>query len=404
MTLRKRSCRVPLCVPYWNDATYRAILRCLFSGCVVDGPDREALGSLVTDRIGISDAVLCGSGKLALEIALRACNVKKNDEVVIPTFCCTSVMLPILAVGARPVLADIGEDLNLTANTVEPVLTEKTKAIIVPHLFGNPADIDAIVKLASPRGIRVIDDAAQAFGATVGDQPVGSFGDAGIFSFGDEKVCFGLGGGVAVSRKKGFFDLGPAIVLAPSRASRAMRGLWSTLVWRRWRRWTLPLEAAFSRVNGAGPHRPPAPYRIEAMANLSAAVAVSLAENLEQNLDARRARVKAYRELLATEERVELIPHRRGSACLTQVLRIPPRRSGDDPSTKLVDRLGAAGYEVQGSYVPIHLLNDYQQWVTKLLPYAERVWDQLIELPCEPEVSFVHVERIAGIVKQAAKM
>ena len=404
MNLHWRSFRVPLCVPYWNGATYRAILRCLFSAAVVDGPDREALGSLVIDRIGVSDAVLCGSGKLALEIALRACNVKRGDEVVVPTFCCTSVMLPILAVGARPVLADSGEDLNLTPNTVEAVLTERTRAIVVPHLFGNPADIEAIVKLASPRGIRVIDDAAQAFGAMVGDQPVGSFGDAGIFSFGDDKVCFGLGGGIAVSGKKGFFDLGPTIVLASSRGSPAIRRLWSTLVWRRWRRWTLPLETAFSRANGAGPDQPPAPYRTEAMANLSAAVAAILAANLEQNLNARRTRVKAYQELLATENRVELIPHRSGSACLTQVLRIPPRRSGDDPSTKLVERLGGAGYEVQGSYVPIHLLSDYWQWVTKPLPYAERVWDQLIELPCEPEVSLTHVERIAAIVKRVAKM
>ena len=295
MSLRRRSCRVPLCVPYWNRATYRAILRCLFSDGVVDGPDLKTLGSLVIDRIGISDALLCGSGKLALEIALRACNVEKNDEVVIPTFCCTSVVLPILAVGARPVLADIGADLNLSPDTVEAALTEKTKAIVVPHLFGNPADINAIVKLASARGIRVIDDAAQAFGATIGDQPVGSFGDAGIFSFGNEKVCFGLGGGVAVSREQGFLGGSPAIALAPPRLSPAMRGLLSTLVWRRWRRWTLPLGAALSRVSGLGPDVAPAPYRKEVMANLSAAVAVSLAANLEQNLGARRARVRAGR-------------------------------------------------------------------------------------------------------------
>ena len=404
MSLRRRSCRVPLSVPYWNGATYRSILRCLFSGGVVDGPDLETLGSLVIDRIGVSDAVLCGSGKLALEIALRACNVGKGDEVVIPTFCCTSVMLPILAVGAHPVLADIGEDLNVTPDTVDAVLTEKTKAIVVPHLFGNPADINAIVTLASARGIHVIDDAAQAFGATVGDKPVGGFGDAGIFSFGDEKVCFGLGGGIAVSREKGFLGGGLAINLAPPRLPPAMRGLVSTLVWRRWRRWTLPLGAVFPRVNEPGPDVAPALYRKEAMANLSAAVALSLAANLEQNLSARRARVEAYQELLATEERLALIPHRRGSACLTQVLRILPRRSGDDLSAKVVDMLGDAGYEVQGSYLPIHLLSDYQPWVRKGLPYAARVWDQLIELPCEPEVSFAHVERIAAIVKRAVKM
>jgi dTDP-4-amino-4,6-dideoxygalactose transaminase len=401
--LRACSYHVPLCVPYWNGATYREIARSLLSGSVINGLDLDRLSSSIIDKLGVQEAVPCGSGKLALEIALRACHVAEGDDVVIPTFCCTSVVLPILAVGALPVLADIGADLNLTTDTVAAVLTKKTTAVIVPHLFGNPADITAIIKLVSARGIRVIDDAAQALGAMAEGQPVGSFGDAGIVSFGEEKVCFGLGGGVAVSGEKGFLNGGLGIDLAPAQLSLAMRGLVSTFIWRRWRRWTPPVRAALSPVNALRPDLPPAPYRKEAMANLHAAVAVSLVENLEQNVSARRARVEAYQQLLGKEERLVLIPHRRGSACLTQVLRILPRRSGDELSAELVTMLGDAGYEVQGSYLPIHLLSHYQQWVRKPLPYAEQVWDQLIELPCEPEVSFAHLERIASIVKRAVK-
>ena len=202
MSLLPHFYRVPLSVPYWNGTTYRAIFRSLISGSVIAGRDLGKLRSAVMERLGVEDAIICGSGSLALELALRACGVREGDEVVIPTFCCTSVVPPILAVGAHPVLADVGEELNITAETVEAVLTNKTKAIIVPHLFGNPADIDAIVDLARPRNIRVIDDAAQALGATIDGRPVGSFGNAGILSFGSEKVCFGLGGGVIVSRQE----------------------------------------------------------------------------------------------------------------------------------------------------------------------------------------------------------
>jgi hypothetical protein len=147
---------VPLAVPYWNEATYGGILRSFLSGNIVEGPDLGALRSAVVERLGVEDALLFGSGSLALEIALRACDVREGAEVVIPTFCCTSVIPPILSVGALPVLADIGEDLNITAQTVETALTKKTKAVIVPHLFGNPADIEAIVELARPRNIRVV--------------------------------------------------------------------------------------------------------------------------------------------------------------------------------------------------------------------------------------------------------
>src|SRR5262249_9026426 len=148
----------------------------------------------------VKEAILCGSGSLALEIALRGCDVGTGDEVIIPTFCCTAIVPPILAVGAIPVFADVAEDLNISVTTVNAVLTRKTKPIIVPHLFGNPAAIDAIIDLTRGRNIRVIDDAAQAMGAAIADRPVGSFGDAGIISFGSEKVCSGIGGGAVVLR------------------------------------------------------------------------------------------------------------------------------------------------------------------------------------------------------------
>jgi dTDP-4-amino-4,6-dideoxygalactose transaminase len=390
--------RVPLAVPYWNGETYRAILRSLLLGAIVEGPDVQRLQSSVMATLGVEDAVLCGSGSLALEFALRVCGVGRGDEVVIPTFCCTAVVPPILAVGAVPVLADVGAELNITAETVEAALTKKTKAVIVPHLFGNPADIGAIIDLVRGRNIRVIDDAAQALGATIEEQPVGSFGDVGILSFGSEKICSGLGGGVSVSRYKKILNGGVKIDLPAARWFSSLRALWATLFCRRWRRWTLPL---LSRLKAAGPDAPPAPYRKKTMANINAAVADSLMQTLSENIAARRARVDAYREWLGTEERLTLISHRPGSACLTQVVRVLPKRRGKDSASEIVQALCRAGYEIQGSYVPIHALSGYQQFVRRSLPHAERVWADLVELPCEPDVSFENVGRIAAIVKMA---
>jgi dTDP-4-amino-4,6-dideoxygalactose transaminase len=324
--------------------------------------------------------------------------VRKGDEVVLPTFCCTSVIPPVLTFGATPVLADIGAELNLTRETVEAAITDRTRAVIVPHLFGNPADIGPIIEVAHTRGIHVIDDAAQALGATIDGRPVGSFGDAGILSFGAEKICFGLGGGVAVSRSKGVFDANRD--LARARLSPSLGGLMSTMIRRRWRRWSLPVEKMFFKEQTAGPAVPLVPYGNECMPNLKAAVASTLMETLDTNVAARRARVQAYRDLLGNEERLQLIPHRPGSACLTQVVRVLPKARGDDPASRLIEILGRAGYEVQGSYVPIHLIGHYEKWLREPLPHAEEVWDNLVELPCEPNVSREHVERITSIVKR----
>ena len=394
---------VPLATPYWDGATFRAILGCLFSGRAIDGPELRELRFRIMDELGVGDAILCGSGSLALELALRACDVRQGDEVIIPTFCCASVVSPILAAGARPVLADIGSDLNLTAETVEAGLSKKTRAIIVPHLFGNPADLDSIIDLARKRDIRVIDDAAQALGATFDSRPVGSFGDAGILSFGHEKVCFGVGGGVLVSRHRKVLRRGSEIGLAPAQFSVALTSLSSTLLWWRWRRWSLPLQALLSRARATDPGLPPAPYRKESMANLNAAVASSLMRTLRENIAERRARVDAYQELLGTEEGLILVRHRAGSACLTQIVRILPKPNGDDPASEVIAALRSAGYEVQGSYIPIHLLAPYDELAVRSFPRAEQVWTDLIELPCEPHVSVEHVERIASIVKQTIK-
>ena len=233
--------RVPLAVPYWNSETYRTIFHSLISGRVVDGPQVGALRAEIVEKLGVADALLCGSGSLALELALRACGVRAGDEVVIPTFCCSAVVPPILAVGAVPVLADVGAELNLTAETVSLVLTRKTRAIIVPHLFGNPAEIGAIVELAREKNIRVIDDAAQALGATIDGHAVGSFGDAGILSFGAEKVCFGLGGGAVITQRRGFLDNHADLNLMLPRLALTLKKCLLTLFWRRWRGWTLPI-------------------------------------------------------------------------------------------------------------------------------------------------------------------
>jgi dTDP-4-amino-4,6-dideoxygalactose transaminase len=156
-----------------------------------------------------------------------------------------------------------------------------------------------------------------------------------------------------------------------------------------------------SYAETTSPDSPPSPYRKETTANLNAAVALSLVETLDENIASRRARVRAYQELLGSNERLRLIPHQPGSACLSQVVRVLPGRRDEDLTAHLVEALHRASYEVQGSYVPIHLLPGYEGWVRQRLPGAEVVWSDLIELPCGPEVSFANVERIASIVKQS---
>ena len=185
-------------VLYWDSATYLAVVRTLLSGSLVYGSEISRLQRELSCMFSVAQTVLCGSGSCALALALRACGVARGDEVIVPALCCSAVLAPVLAAGASPVLADIGIELNLTPNSVGAVLSDKTKAVIVPHLSGNPADIEAIAALLRDKSICLIDDAAQALGARVGGRPAGSFGDFGILSFGTGKICSGLGGGALI--------------------------------------------------------------------------------------------------------------------------------------------------------------------------------------------------------------
>jgi dTDP-4-amino-4,6-dideoxygalactose transaminase len=183
-----------------------------------------------------------------------------------------------------------------------------------------------------------------------------------------------------------------------------LQSLFSTIVWRRWRRWTVRLHAALPHGRREGPDSPPDDYKKAAMANLNAAVALTLVRNLRANVNARRERARAYQALLGTEPRLRPIPHEPGSACLTQVVRVLAGRRDPDVSQALIDALAREGYEVQGSYVPIHLIPAYDLYVRGPLPNAERVWPDLIELPCEPDVSFDDMARITAIIKHVLEL
>jgi dTDP-4-amino-4,6-dideoxygalactose transaminase len=131
------------------------------------------------------------------------------------------------------------------------------------------------------------------------------------------------------------------------------------------------------------------------MSNLDAAVALTLLDTLEANLAARRARVEAYGRLLGGQRKFALLPHRPGSACLTQLIDF---RGDEALALRVVAALRGAGYEVDRSFRPLHLQKAYERFASRPLPTAERTWASLVELPCEPEVTFDDVERVAALI------
>jgi dTDP-4-amino-4,6-dideoxygalactose transaminase len=134
-------------------------------------------------------AIALANGTLALEVALKALGIGPGDEVIVPARSFVASASCVVACGATPVFSDIDpETQGLTADLVARALTGRTKAIILVHLGGYPAAADEIALLAERHGVKLIEDCAQAHGATLGGRPVGSFGDAAAFSFCTDKI------------------------------------------------------------------------------------------------------------------------------------------------------------------------------------------------------------------------
>jgi dTDP-4-amino-4,6-dideoxygalactose transaminase len=167
-----------------RDALLRAVVRVCDSQRYINGPEVEGFEREIAALLGVGHAVAVSSGTDALLLALMALRIGPGDEVVTSTYSFFATAGAIVRLGATPVLVDIDPvTFNIDPAAVARAVTPRTKAILPVHLFGLSADLDPILDEASRSGVPVIEDAAQAIGATYKDRPVGSAGTFGCFSF-----------------------------------------------------------------------------------------------------------------------------------------------------------------------------------------------------------------------------
>ena len=165
------------------------------------GPQIKALEQEVANYCGCKYGVGVASGTDALILGLRACGVGPGDEVIVPSFSFVATADAVSALGAKPVFADIDPvTFNLEPNDIEPRITPRTRAIIPVHLYGQAADMDPILHLANAYNLKVVEDNAQALGATYKGRRTASMGDVGCISFFPSKNLGGYGdGGMVVT-------------------------------------------------------------------------------------------------------------------------------------------------------------------------------------------------------------
>jgi len=179
-----------------RDEILTAITKVVDSGRFLFGPDVQQLEATVAKHCGSEHAIACASGSDALLLAMMALDIGPGDEVICPSFTFFATASAVWRVGAKPVFVDIDpQTLNIDADCIERAITPATKAIIPVHLFGQCADMDKILELARLHNLHVVEDVAQAIGATHRGRPAGSMGAIGCLSFYPTKNLGGFGDG-----------------------------------------------------------------------------------------------------------------------------------------------------------------------------------------------------------------
>jgi dTDP-4-amino-4,6-dideoxygalactose transaminase len=194
---------IPHSRPSLGPAEARAVAEAVASGQVAQGPRVAAFEAVLAAAVGTPGGVAVGSGTAALHLALLALGVGAGDEVLIPSFTCAALLHAVRAAGAAPRPVDVDPvTFDMDPDAARRARTARTRAVIAVHAFGRPADMGPLTAL----GVPVVEDAAQALGATAGGRPVGGAGAVGVFSFYATKLITTGEGGMLVASDPRILD------------------------------------------------------------------------------------------------------------------------------------------------------------------------------------------------------
>lgn len=355
---------IPVAAPVLNGNERRYVLDCLDTNWISTRGDYvPRFEAAFAQTVGARRAVACSTGTAALHLSLLALGVGPGDEVIVPALTFVATANAVAYVGARPVIADIDPDTwALDPAGLPALIGPHTRALIPVHLYGHPAPMEAIRALAAGAGIAIIEDAAQAHGASYQGRPSGSLGDLGCFSFfGNKAITCGQGGMVTTD-------------------DAALAGRMRHLA-----------------NSGMAPDRPywhdclGFNYR---MTNIEAAIGLAQVERLDWHLARRREVAAWYRERLGTLPgvRFQRQDPQVGHGHWMVNVRLLGAGPGDIAACR--QALAEQGIETRVGFPPLHTLPPYLGLGTPPRPVAETVSRESLTLPTHAALTEGDVERV----------
>jgi perosamine synthetase len=365
---------IPLSRPDITESDIDAVARVLRTPQLSLGPKLGEFEDRFATYIGVPYAVALSSGTAGLHLALMALGIGEGDEVILPSFAFIAAANALLHVRATPVFVDIDPvTLNLTADSIARAITPRSRAILVVHTFGYPADLDPILALAGERNLRVIEDACEAIGAEYHKRKVGSLGDVGVFSFYPNKAITTGEGGMLVTKDRGI-----------ERKIKALRnqGRMQGDAW---------LDHSLLGYN----------YRLP---DINCALGIAQLERIEGILARREAVANRYHELLRAYPNViapEIAAMNGRISWFVFVVRLSMKGHRD----RVMQALTKEGIGCRAYFPPIHLqpLFARHRNARQDLSVTEDVAFRTLALPFFNRLQDEEIQRVCGVLGEAAR-
>jgi len=351
---------IPVSRPSIGEAELSAVGRVFETGWLGMGSEVERFEKRICSYVGAEHAVAVCNGTSALFLALDSIGVGEGDEVIVPSYTYVASVQAITAAGATPVFCEVsGRDLNIDLDDAESRITPRTKAIMPVHFRGMPCRMDALLELAESRGLRILEDAAHAFGSHYKGRPIGSFGDVTCFSFDPIKpVTCGEGGAVVTA------DPELAELMQRKRILGIDRDTLSR--YRNRRSWEYDVL-----VQG---------YRLH-MSNINAAIGLVQMDRIGELRSARNRICHRYDLELADLGSISTIPFDyEGSCQFMYIVLVDGDRQG------LIRHLRDRGVGSGIHYIPAHTFSLYRSEAPSL-PITEELYRRILTLPLYPDMT-----------------
>ncbi len=371
--------KIPLFKIYWDEEDIRMVSETIRRGTYwATGPEIDEFEKQLSEYLGVKYCVAFNSGTSALHSALEAYEIGHGDEVIVPSFTFIATANAPLFVGAKPVFADIEEaTFGLDPDDVRKRINARTKAIIPVHFAGSPCMIEELKEIAKDYSLILIEDAAEALGASANGRQVGSIGDAAILSFCQNKIITTGEGGAVVTNSDGIYE---KLRLLRSHGRAETTNYFSSVV---------PLDYITLGYN----------FRIS---SILAALGIAQLHKIEHVINLRHSHADYMRQKLSKIEGILVPQVPEGYKHVYQMYPIIIKE-GKFVRDRLQAYLAEKGVMTKVYFEPIHLSQFYQKtfgYRGGELPVTEKVSESILSLPMYPTLTEGEMDYVAHTIKE----